>query len=291
MRIGALEAGGTKMVCAIGDENGNIFKQETYPTLTPNETMPKLIEFYKNENIETLGIACFGPIDINPHSLTYGYITTTTKLAWQNFDIVGTFEKELNVPIGFDTDVNGSALGEYKFGIGKSVQNLVYITVGTGVGIGVISEGRPIHGMMHPEGGHVILSRHPKDNYKGKCPFHENCVEGLAGGPAVEERWGKKAIDLVDKKEVWELESYYLAQALIDYTMILSPEMIIMGGGIMHNPHLLKMIKENFVKMNNGYIKTKRIEAIDKYIVLQSLDDKQGILGALYLGRIAAETA
>lgn len=193
MVLGALEAGGTKMVCAIGNEKGEILEQISIPTETPEITVPKLLSFFKGKEIEALGIGCFGPIDVDRTSETYGYITTTPKLAWQNCDIVGAFKRELGVPVGFDTDVNGSALGEYTWGIAKGLHSCIYITIGTGVGVGVIVDGNLIHGMMHPEGGHVLLNRHPEDTYEGFCPFHKNCMEGLAAGPAIEGRWGQES--------------------------------------------------------------------------------------------------
>ena len=196
MRLGALEAGGTKMVCAIGNENGEIFERISIPTETPEITLPKLIEYFKDKEIEALGIGCFGPIDVNRNSETYGYITTTPKLAWANCDIVGAFKKALNIPVGFDTDVNGSALGEATWGITKGLENSVYITIGTGVGMGIMSNGKLLHGMLHPEAGHILMRKHPEDHYEGKCPYHKTCLEGLAAGPAIEARWGKKGIEL-----------------------------------------------------------------------------------------------
>lgn len=282
MRIGAIEAGGTKMVCAIGNENGDILEQESFPTRTPEETIPNLIRFFEQKEIDALGIACFGPIDLNKDSDTYGYITTTPKLAWQNYNMVGAFKK-LGVPIGFDTDVNGSILGENTWGIGQGLRSCIYITIGTGIGVGVIADGKLLHGMLHPEGGHILLMRHPDDKYLGKCPFHPNCFEGLCAGPAVEERWGKKAIALAEQKEVWEMEAYYIGQALVDYASILSPQRIILGGGLMHQTQLMPLIRKEFAKQLNGYLKTKEIENLEQYIVLQSLDDKQGIMGAIKL--------
>ncbi len=289
MILGALEAGGTKMVCAIGNEKGEIMEQVSIPTETPDITVPKLLSFFKEKNIEALGIGCFGPIDLDRNSETYGYITTTPKLAWQNFDMVGTFKKELGVPVGFDTDVNGSVLGEYTWGIAKGLHSCIYITIGTGVGVGVIVDGRLLHGMMHPEGGHILLHKLPQDTYQGFCPFHKNCMEGLAAGPAIEGRWGQKAYYLMDREEVWELEAEYIAQALVNYTMLLSPQRIILGGGVMHQTQLLALVREKFKTLLNGYIKTKAIEDLENYIVLQSLDDKQGIMGALKLGMMELE--
>ncbi len=289
MKLGALEAGGTKMVCAIGDEKGNILEQISIPTETPEITIPKLLSFYEGKEIEALGIGCFGPIDVNRKSDTYGYITTTPKLAWQNYNIAGAFKEALDVPVGFDTDVNGSALGEYTWGIARGLNSCVYMTVGTGVGIGIISEGRLVHGMLHPEGGHMLLSRSREDTYQGFCPFHENCLEGLAAGPAIEGRWGKKAVELAGEQKVWELEAEYIAQALVNLTCILSPERIILGGGVMHQMQLFPMIRSRFRQLLNGYLKTKELEDLDTFIVPQSLDDKQGIMGALKLGMMELE--
>lgn len=284
MRLGALEAGGTKMVCAIGNENGEIFERVSIPTESPDVTMPKLIAYFADKEIEALGIGCFGPIDLNRNSETYGCITTTPKLAWKNYNIVKAFQDALRVPVGFDTDVNGSALGEATWGITKGLQNSMYITIGTGVGTGIITNGGLLHGMLHPEGGHLLLSRHPKDSFEGTCPYHKNCLEGLAAGPAIEARWGEKGTQLADRKEVWELEAYYIAQALVDYIMVISPQRIVIGGGVMHQEHLMPLIREEVKRQLAGYIDTKELSDIDQYIVLPSLNDNQGIIGALKLG-------
>ncbi len=288
MRIGALEAGGTKMVCAIGNEMGEILERQSFPTETPEITLPKLVAYFEDRNIEALGIGCFGPIDLHEDSDTYGYITTTPKLAWQNCNIVEAFEK-LQVPIGFDTDVNGSVLGEHTWGIAKGLKSCIYITIGTGIGVGIISDGQLLHGMLHPEGGHILLTKHPKDVYQGKCPFHKNCFEGLCAGPAVEERWGKPGVELAENNEVWELEAYYIAQALVDYVMMLSPQKIILGGGIMQQKQLFPLIRKNFKEMLNGYIDTKELKDLDNYIVPPALNDNQGIMGAIQLALLALD--
>ncbi len=290
MILGALEAGGTKMVCAIGNEKAEIAELISVPTQTPETTIPQLIDFYRSKGIEALGIGCFGPVDLNRNSKTYGYITTTPKTAWQNYNIVGAFKEALKVPVGFDTDVNGSALGEYTWGIGKGLSSCIYITIGTGIGVGVIADGKLLHGMLHPEGGHILLHPMPGDRYEGKCPFHKHCFEGMAAGPAIEDRWGRKAAELADREVVWQLEAEYIAQALVNYTCILSPQRIILGGGVMHQTQLLPMIREKFAKLLNGYLKTRELDDLDSYIVAQSLDDKQGIMGALKLGMMELES-
>lgn len=287
MRLGALEAGGTKMVCAIGDESGKIYEQVSIPTETPEITMPKLISYFEERKIEALGIGCFGPIDPDKKSETYGYITSTPKLAWANYNIVGTMEKSLKVPVGFDTDVNGSVLGEVTFGQAKGKNCVVYVTIGTGVGAGVYIEGKLLHGMLHPEAGHILLTQREDDTYEGICPYHKTCLEGLATGPAIQARWGRKAAELKDDARVWDLEAYYIAQALVDYILILSPQMIILGGGVMHQEQLFPQIRSYVEKMMNGYIETKEMADLDHYIVPASLHDDQGIMGALELGRRA----
>ena len=287
MILGALEAGGTKMVCAIGDETGRIIDRCTFPTETPEITMPQMISWFKDYNIEALGIGTFGPADLNPASKTYGQITTTPKLAWANYNIRGAFAKALHVPVGFDTDVNAAALGEASFGCLQDVTNGIYITIGTGIGVGILAEGRLLHGMLHPEGGHILLERHPDDCFEGCCPYHKNCFEGLASGPALEKRYGKKGIELQDIPEVWELEADYIAKALINYILVLSPERIVLGGGVMHQEQLFPLIRKKTAEYLNGYIRTKEIENLDTYIVPPSLNDNQGVLGCLKLAHRA----
>lgn len=284
MVLGALEAGGTKMVCAIGNEQGEILERISIPTETPEATLPALAGFFREHQAEALGIGCFGPIDLNRASATYGYITTTPKLAWQNCDIVGVFKRELGIPVGFDTDVNGSALGEATWGITQGLENSMYITIGTGIGAGIIVNGKLLHGMLHPEAGHILLKPREDDAYAGKCPFHKTCFEGLAAGPAIEARWGKKGIELAERREVWELEAYYIGQALVNYIVTLSPQRIILGGGVMHQEQLMLLIREEVKRQLNGYIVTKELEDMERYIVLPSLNDNQGIMGALKLG-------
>ena len=284
MLFGALEAGGTKMVCAIGSEEGEILERASIPTRTPDETMPKLAEFFTGKGIAALGIGCFGPIDLNRTSETYGYITTTPKLPWKNYDICGYFRERHHVPVGFDTDVNGSMLGEAAWGCARGLDSAVYITVGTGIGVGIMADGKLLHGMLHPEGGHILMPVRSDDTYEGKCPYHKTCLEGLASGPAIEARWGAPARELADRPEVWDLEAYYLAHALVTYIMVLSPQKIILGGGVMHQTQLMDRIRGYVKDMMAGYLVTRELEDLKSYIVLPSLNDNQGILGALKLG-------
>jgi fructokinase len=287
MLIGALEAGGTKMVCAVGNKYGNIFDMTTFPTKDPSVTIPCIVDYFKKEGIDCLGIGCFGPIDLDSRSLTYGYITSTPKLAWKNYDMVGNMRKAMDIPIGFDTDVNGAVLGEVTFGAAKGLDFVIYITIGTGVGVGVYQNGQLMHGMMHPEAGHILMKKREDDTYHGKCPYHKTCFEGLAAGPAIEERWGARAAKLKERSEVWDLEAYYIAQALTNYIYVYSPQKIILGGGVMNQEQLFLLIRNKVIELNAGYVSCKGLQDMDHYIVPASLHDKQGILGALELGRRA----
>lgn len=288
MILGALEAGGTKMVCAIGNENGQIYEKISIPTKTPDLTLPAIIDWFKRKPIEALGIACFGPIDLDPASDTYGYITSTPKAGWQNINICGILGDALDVPLGFDTDVNGSLLGETTFGKAYGLRDVVYFTIGTGIGAGIMSGGNLLHGMLHPEAGHMRLMRHPKDNYAGRCPFHgNNCFEGLASGPAIEERYHTPAITLADRDDVWDMEAWYIAEALCNIILTLSPKRIILGGGIIHQTQLFPLIHSYVAKKLAGYIQTDELANLADYIVPASLGDDQGVLGALVLARNA----
>lgn len=285
MIIGGIEAGGTKMVCAIGNEDGEIFNRKSIPTETPDVTIPKLIDFLQSEGIEALGIGCFGPIDLDKNSVTYGSITSTPKLAWRNYNIVQVFKDALKVPVGFDTDVNGAALGEATWGAAKNCEVSIYITIGTGIGVGICINGTPLHGLIHPEAGHILINRHKDDRYQGSCPYHTNCMEGLASGPAIEDRWNKKGYELAEQSEVWELEAYYIAQAITNYILTLSPNKIILWGGVMHQPQLFPLVRENVIANLNGYLNSGVIQKdIDHYIIPPALGDNPGIMGALRLG-------
>ncbi len=282
--FGALEAGGTKMVCAVGDAQGNILERISLPTQTPEETMPEMLRFFSGKGLAAVGIGCFGPVDLDRRSPTYGSILATPKLAWRDYPIVQRFEEALGVPVGFDTDVNAAALGEAVWGCTRHVENSIYITVGTGVGVGVIIRGKPYHGMLHPEAGHILMDRRADDPLeKGICPYHGNCLEGLASGPAIERRWGKKAQELSDRPEVWELEAYYIARAVCDYIMVLSPGRIILGGGVTHQEHVLPLVRQEVRRQLGGYLQGQAIDDLDSYIVPISLNDNQGVMGAVQL--------
>jgi len=293
MKFAGIEAGGTKFVCVIGDEYGQVFARTQVPTTTPDETMPKVVEFltaHQQQNpLDAIGIACFGPIDPKLHSPTYGYITSTPKLPWRNYNIVGEIKNTFAVPIQFDTDVNGAALGEYYWGNGQKVDNFIYLTVGTGIGGGVISKGELLHGAMHPEMGHILIPQDgSKDPFPGVCPYHGNCLEGLASGPAIKARWlVDSALDLEQDHPAWDLEAEYLAAALMNYLLCFAPERIILGGGVMKQPHLLPLIQAKTKAKLAGYLENSTIEKIEQTIVLAALGQEAGNIGALALARLA----
>ena len=283
-RFGALEAGGTKMVCAIGDEQGRILERISIPTRDPAQTMPEILDFCRDKALAAVGVGCFGPVDLDRRSETYGYITSSPKLNWRNYPMVQRFREALGIPVGFDTDVNAAALGEAVWGCTRTVENSIYITVGTGVGVGVIVGGRPYHGMIHPEGGHIFVAPREDDPMpKGICPYHGNCLEGLASGPAIERRWGRKGIELSEISAVWELEAYYIGQAICTYICTLSPERIVVGGGVMHQPQMLPLIRQEVQRQMHGYIQGKGMDKLEEYIVPVSLNDNQGVLGGVQL--------
>jgi len=285
MRLGAIEAGGTKFVCAIGNEKGEIFEKTSFPTTTPYETMKKIYDFFDNKEIEALGIGSFGPIDPDKRSKTYGYITTTPKPHWGNFNILGELKKRYGeLPMSFDTDVNGAALGEATFGAARGLDSCVYFTIGTGIGAGALIDGNLVHGLLHPEMGHMLITPRKGDTYEGKCPFHKNCLEGMASGPAIEERWGIKAFGLPVDHKAWELEAHYIAQGLMNTILILSPKKIILGGGVMKQKQLFPLIHKEVKTLLNGYVDKKEIlENIEDYIIYPELGDNAGICGALAL--------
>jgi len=278
--LGGIEAGGTKFVCAVGDEKGTIVDRIQIPTTTPDETIPKVIEFFKKYPIEAIGIGSFGPINVNRESPTYGHITSTPKPGWKDYPFVQGFEDEFGVPIGFNTDVNAAALGEATFGAAKGMDSCLYITVGTGIGAGALVQGQMLQGHSHPEMGHILVRRHPEDPYQGRCPYHGDCLEGLAAGPAIEGRWGQKGIELVDRNEVWELEGYYIAQALMQYILILSPKKIILGGGVMNQKQVFPSIHHHLKEFLRDYVS---LPELSEYIVSPGLGNDAGITGALLL--------
>lgn len=294
---GSIEAGGTKFVCAIGifdgvdigilngatsGEHFEIIKRVSFPTTFPQETINRVFDFFDQYELLAIGIGSFGPIDINPESPTYGYITKTPKPYWENFAFLEAIKKRYSVPIAWTTDVNAAAFGEHFAGAAKDVDSSVYLTIGTGIGGGAVVNNQILSGYSHPEMGHLILRPHPEDTFAGSCPFHGNCLEGLASGPAIEKRFGIKADQLEKDHVAWEFVAYYIAQALMNYILILSPKKIILGGGVMNQTHLFPMIRNELTKLMGNYLPLPDLE---NYIVAPVLENNAATIGCFILAK------
>lgn len=294
---GGIEAGGTKFVCAVGAGPGDIRAEVRFPTTTPGETLQRAIAFFQEQQqiapLVAIGVGSFGPVDVDPASPAFGSITTTPKPGWQQVDLVGALKAALGLPVGFDTDVNAAALGEYRWGSTRGLSVSLYLTIGTGVGGGGVIEGRLMHGLIHPEMGHMRLPHdRAVDPYPGHCPYHGDCLEGLACGPAIAERWGQPAYTLPPDHPAWDLEAHYLALALTNLVCVVSPQRIVLGGGVMDQPQMLPLIRQKVQAYLNGYVRSPAIlERIDQYIVRPALGDRVGVLGALALAEQAYTVA
>jgi len=288
---GGIEGGGTKFVCAVGTGPGDIRAETRFPTTTPEETLGRAIDFFKQNGVITaLGVACFGPLDPDPSSHSFGHILPTPKAGWTNADLVGPLRAEFHVPVGFDTDVNGAALAEARWGAGQGCDPVLYMTIGTGIGGGALVNGKLLHGLIHPEMGHIFLPHDKeKDPFQGSCSFHVDCFEGLAAGPSIEKRWGKRAEYLPSDHPAWELEAHYVALALANFILTLSPQKIIMGGGVMSVPQLLPLVHQKVHTLLKDYVQSPSIsQNISQYIVLPGLGNLSGVLGALALAESVA---
>jgi len=289
---GGIEAGGTKFVCAIGSGPEDIRAETRFPTTTPEETMGRGINFFKTQQgefgpLKAVGIAAFGPVDLNPSSTTFGHITATPKPGWSWADLLGTISRGLETPVSLDTDVNVAAYGEGRWGAAQGLENFIYLTIGTGIGGGAMVNGKLVHGLVHPEMGHMLL-RHDRerDPFPGSCPFHGDCFEGLANGPAIQKRWGQRGDQLPSDHPAWELEAHYLALGLVNLICTLSPQRIIMGGGVMEQKQLFPMLRREVLTLLAGYVQHADIlEGIEQYIVPPGLGPRSGILGAIALAR------
>jgi fructokinase len=287
---GGIEAGGTKFVCAIASGSQDIRAQVTFPTTKPQNTIKQAMEFFKqgqeeHGRLSAIGIASFGPLDPHPDSPTFGYITSTPKPGWSNFDFVGSIRKVFDLPIGFDTDVNGAALAEWRWGAAQGLENFVYLTIGTGIGGGAMVNGCLLHGMVHPEMGHILVPHdYLADPFPGVCPFHGDCLEGFATGPALERRWGTRAENLPLDHIAWSLEANYLALGLVNLICTLSPQRILLGGGVMKQAQLFPLIRTKVLEYLNEYVKAPQIlNQIDRYIQPPGLGTQAGVLGAVAL--------
>jgi fructokinase len=284
-RLGGIEAGGSKFKCAAGSgpEDAEIAE---FPTSTPQETIGRVAEFFRTrEPVESIGIASFGPIDRNPESPTYGYITSTPKPGWRDFDFAGTVRRLLGIPVAFDTDVNAAALAESRWGAAIGLRNFLYVTVGTGVGGGALVDGRLLHGRLHPEMGHLRVPHdRVHDPFSGNCPYHGDCLEGLASGPALQARWGAAGHLLPDGHAAWDLEAEYLALGIMSWICVLSPERIVLGGGVMQREQLFPKIRLRLSELLNGYLKSPEI-------VPPKLGTRAGVLGAIALANQCARAS
>ena len=288
--FGGIEAGGTKFVCMLGTGPDNVIDQSVIPTTSPEETLEGVAGFFVEAslgiNLAAVGIASFGPIDPDPRSSGYGRITTTPKPGWRDTNIVGVLKGALGVDVGFDTDVNGAALGEGTWGAGRGADPLLYVTVGTGVGGGAIVGGNPIHGMLHPEMGHLPVRLHPDDSFEGACTFHGQCLKGMVSGPALAVRLGNSP-DLVGADDpAWGFTAEYVAQGLLAMAYVLSPQRIVLGGGVMNHAGLRERVQKRIVDLNNQYVAVPQLGVdIDRYVVAPGLGTRSGVLGALEIAR------
>lgn len=279
--LGAIEAGGTKFVLATGTAAGTIRSRHSIATSSPEKTLAQARDWFATQpRILALGIASFGPVELDRASPQWGHITDTPKQGWSHCDLAGYFASALNVPVGFDTDVNGAALGEYRFGAGRGMRGMAYITVGTGIGGGLIIEGGLAHGAGHPEMGHYYPRRGPQDlDFHGNCPFHGDCLEGLASGPAILARWGRTLSELPQDHEAHDLVAGYLAQACHTLFACCAIERVVLGGGVMKTPGLLERVSSATGKAGANYLPGR-----DRQMVVSpQLGDDAGITGALLL--------
>lgn len=294
---GGVEAGGTKVVCAVGTGPDDVRDQITIGTTSPGDTLGQVIAFFRSQratgcDITGIGIGSFGPLDLDPTSAGYGYITTTTKPGWADTDVAGIIRRGLGVPVWLDTDVNAAALGEHRWGAGRGLRNVAYVTVGTGVGVGFVVNGQTLPGLVHPAIEHLAVRRHRDDDYPGGCPYHGDCLEGLASGPALAARTGPSPVDLgADGGRLLAIEAWYLAQAVTTLVYVVSPERIIVGGGLSHLPGLLDAVRVTTLSLVNGALAAMELtKAIADYIVEPGLGDRSGVLGAIGLCVVGEES-
>ena len=286
-----IEGGGTKFNCVIASSPTEVIARATFPTTTPEQTLQQTSNFFIEQSkdkgaLTSLGLACFGPVDLQRDSPKYGYITATPKKYWSNCDVVGYLKNALDIPVAFDTDVNGAALGEHLYGAARGLDDFVYVTIGTGIGAGVFANGRPLNGMVHPEVGHMLISRHREQvAFDNICPFHDNCLTNVAAGPAIEARWKKSGHELPEDHQAWDLEAYYLAIMCVNLTLCLSPRLIILGGGVMSQTQLYPKIRRHFKELMNGYMLPSI--ALEDYIVAPELPGTSGEVGSIVLAEQA----
>ena len=284
--FGSIELGGTKIRCAVFADGTEILKEIRIETGDPNENVGEIIKFFKENKVASLGIGAFGPIDIDKNSKTYGYVLETPKRLWRNFDLIGSIKKELDLPIGLTTDVGASGIGEYQYGKAKDKRSSLYLTIGTGIGGSYIQDGTLLQGFSHPEMGHIEIAREDGDETESFCDYHDSCFEGLCAGPALKLRTGKRGEDLDKDDPAFDILARYIAKGLMTYTMILRPEVIIIGGGVANKEGMIEKIRREFVKLDKKYIE---IPNVDDYIVFPELGNEAGLIGGLVLAKKALE--
>jgi len=290
--VGSIEAGGTKFVCAVGRGPDDLRDEIRFSTGGPQETLARAAEFFvqqqrRHGELAALGIGCFGPIDLDPGSSGYGRISATPKTAWIGTDVVGALRRALELPIVFDTDVNAAALGEWCWGAARGLDTFVYLTFGTGIGGGGMARGRLLHGMVHPEMGHMRVPHDlERDPFPGRCPFHGDCWEGLAAGPALEDRWRTPAENLPSDHPAWELEASYIACGLHNLVCVLSPQRLILGGGVMEQSQLFPLVRAKLRRLLADYVRAPSVAGnLERYVVPPALGKRAGILGGIALAR------
>lgn len=283
--FGCIEAGGTKFVVGLASGPDDIVETARFETTIPEETIPAAIDWLKQASarhgpVAAIGIASFGPVELDRDAANWGYITKTTKPYWSHSDFAGRVGRALGVPVGFDTDVNGAALAEARWGAAQGQRVSIYVTIGTGIGGGAIIEGKPLHGLSHPEMGHIRLARHPDDlDFAGTCPFHGDCLEGLANGPAIKARWGASLSELAPDHRGHAIIAWYLAQFVVTLQSIMEPGRIILGGGVMATPGLLDRVRVQATQLGSAYFRGKP----DDIVVAPGLGDRAGLVGGLAL--------
>lgn len=285
---GGVETGGTWCVCVLGRGLGEIEAETQFPTTEPEQTLGRITAFFESHpRPAAVGIGSFGPAELDPASPRWGSVTTTPKPGWRHTSVAGVLRDRLRVPVAFDTDVNAAALGEIEWGAGRGAESLCYITVGTGIGAGLVIDGRPWHGLLHPEAGHMRLPHDlARDPFAGSCPVHGDCWEGLASGRAIAERWGAEASRLPDDHPAWELEAEYLALGLLSVVSVISPHLIVLGGGVMEHPGMIELVRAHLTELVGGYLDLPALgTGIDSYVVAPGLGDRAGVLGAILLAR------
>jgi len=292
--LAGIEGGGTKFNCILAYSPNQIVAETRIPTTSPQETLAKVIAFLNEQStaeISAIGLAMFGPLDLDRHSPTYGYLKATPKKGWGNTDLLTPLKQAFGVPIGLDTDVNGAAYGEYLWGAAQGLDTFLYLTIGTGIGGGVMANGALLHGQNHPEAGHILIphDRH-QDPFEGGCQFHQDCFEGLASGPAMQSRWGQPAETLPEDHPAWALEAQYIAEAVMNFIQTISPQKVILGGGVMNASWLFPLIRQHLQTRMGGYLRHPNLqEKIMDYVVPPALGSRAGVLGAIGLAQHALD--